>query len=262
MTPTLPEIEQLARQAGEILRAGFGDIHEIRYKGVIDVVTEIDKRSEDFLLGVIRKRYPNQRIVAEESGELPGHGDCAWFVDPLDGTVNYAHGLPIYCVSIGFMEGGSLHLGAVYDPSRDECFSAERGRGAWLNGKPITVSSEKNLDQSLLVTGFSYDIRTNPDNNLDHFAHFAVHSQAVRRLGSAALDLCYVAAGRFDGFWELDLHPWDVAAGALIAAEARAVVTNAAGGADILTPPISVVAANAELHELLLNGLRGGDSWD
>ncbi len=257
MTPSLFEIEQLARQAGEILRAGFGKIHEIRYKGVIDVVTEIDKRSEEFLLGEIRKRYPNQRIVAEESGELPGEGDCAWFVDPLDGTVNYSHGLPIYCVSIGYIEGGIPRLGCVYDPGRDECFTAERGRGAWLNEESITASNADDLDRSLLVTGFAYDIRSNQNNNLDHFARFAVHSQGVRRLGSAALDLCYVAAGRFDGFWELNLQPWDVAAGTLIAAEAGALVTNAAGASVVLTTPVSIVAANEKLHPLLLKGLKG-----
>jgi myo-inositol-1(or 4)-monophosphatase len=257
MIPSLTDIEQLARQAGEILRAGFGKIHEIRYKGVIDLVTEVDKHSEDYLLGEIRRRFPNQRIVSEESGEFSGDGDYAWFVDPLDGTVNYSHGLPIFCVSIGFMQKDDLCLGVVYDPMRDECFSAERGRGAWLNGKPISISLNHNLDQSLLVTGFPYNIRTNPDNNLDHFNWFAVHTQAVRRLGSAALDLCYVAAGRFDGYWELHLNPWDVAAGAVIAQAAGAVVTNAGGGPDILKAPVSVVAANAELHALLLKGLQG-----
>lgn len=257
MTPSLFEIEQIARQAGEILRAGFGKMHEIRFKGVIDVVTEIDRRSEDFLLREIRRCYPNQRIVTEESGEFLGDGRSAWFVDPLDGTVNYSHGLPIFCVSIGYSEGDSLRLGVVYDPNRDECFSAEHGRGAWLNGKPITVSQENNLDQSLLVTGFAYDIRTNPDNNLNHYAEFSLHTQAVRRLGSAALDLCYVAAGRFDAYWEAYLNPWDVAAGVLIAREAGAVVTNMSGGLDILTLPIKVVAANTELHALMLRGLRG-----
>jgi myo-inositol-1(or 4)-monophosphatase len=257
MTPSLPELEQLARQAGEILRAGFGKMHEIRYKGVIDVVTEIDHHSEDFLLGEIRRRYPNQRIVTEESGEFSGDGRSAWFIDPLDGTVNYSHGLPIFCVSIGYSEADSLQLGVVYDPNRDECFSAERGKGAWLNGNPINVSHESSLNNSLLVTGFPYDIRTNPDNNLDHYADFSVHSQAVRRLGSAALDLCNVAAGRFDGYWEAYLSTWDVAAGILIAREAGAVVTNMDGGLDIFTPPIKVVAANAKLHALLLQGLRG-----
>jgi myo-inositol-1(or 4)-monophosphatase len=257
MTPALSEIEQLARQAGEILRSGFGKLHEIRYKGVIDIVTEIDRRSEDFLLAKIRRCYPGHRIVTEESGEFLGDSDSAWFVDPLDGTVNYSHGLPIFSVSIGYSEGDSLRLGVVYDPSRDECFSAERGRGAWLNGNPLTVSYESNLDLSLLVTGFPYDIRTNPDNNLNHYAEFSMHTQAVRRLGSAALDLCYVAAGRFDAYWEAYLKPWDVAAGVLIAREAGAVVTNMDGGLDILTPPIKVVAGNAKLHALMLRGLKG-----
>jgi myo-inositol-1(or 4)-monophosphatase len=257
MIPSLSEIELLARQAGEILRAGFGQIHEIHYKGAIDIVTEVDRRSEEFLLGEIRKHYPDHHVVAEESGELSGDRSRVWFVDPLDGTVNYSHGLPIFSVSIGFMDSGSLRLGVVYDPMRDECFSAERGRGAWLNRSPIHVSLQTNLDQSLLVTGFPYDIRTNPDNNLNHFAKFSMYSQAVRRLGSAALDLCYVAAGRFDGFWELSLETWDVAAGVLIAAEAGARVTNSQGDADVLTTPISIVVANAGLHSSLLKGLEG-----
>jgi myo-inositol-1(or 4)-monophosphatase len=257
MIPSLPEIENLARQAGEILRAGFGKIHEIHYKGVIDIVTDVDRRSERFVLGEIRKRYPDQRIVAEESGEYSGNGSYAWFVDPLDGTVNYSHGLPIFSISIGYMESGSMRLGVVYDPIRDECFSAERGRGAWLNGSPIRVSLESNLGQSLLTTGFPYDIRTNPDNNLDHFSAFSLHTQAVRRLGSAALDLCYVACGRFDGYWELNLASWDVAAGVLIAREAGAVVTDLDGSPDILSSPISIAAANAQLHALLLKGIQG-----
>ncbi len=238
------------------MRAGFGKIHEVRYKGAIDVVTEVDHRSEQYLLGEIRKSYPSHHIVAEESGGVSGDKSYAWFVDPLDGTVNYAHGLPIFSVSIGFREGTQLQLGMVYDPIRDECVSAERGRGAWLNGEPIHVSSENNLSQSLLVTGFPYDIRTNPDNNLDYFAEFSLSTQAVRRLGSAALDLCYVAAGRFDGFWELSLEPWDVAAGVLIAEEAGARVTNRRGGPDVLTPPISIVVANPELHPILLKGFQ------
>ena len=185
-----------------------------------------------------------------------------WYIDPLDGTVNYVHGIPIYSVSIAYAEAGELRLSVVYDPSRDECFSAasgkagELGSGAWMNGQPIHPSSTSDLDHALLVTGFPYDIRTNPDNNLDHYAHMAQHSQGVRRLGSAALDLCDVACGRFDGFWELRLKAWDVAAGALIAQQAGAVVTNLSGGPDFMTPTQSVLAANPYLHPLLLNELN------
>ncbi len=257
MKPTLHEVEELARQAGEILRTGFGNTREIQYKGAIDVVTDVDKRAEKFLLGEILKRYPGQRIVAEESGEVPGKGDSVWFIDPLDGTVNYAHGIPIFSVSIGYMEGNTMCLGVVYDPTRDECFSAEHGKGARLNGKAVQIASEKDLDRSLLVTGFPYDIRTTKLTNLDQFVKFSLKSQAVRRLGSAAIDLCYVASGRFDGYWEYKLSPWDVAAGTLIAEEAGAVVTDPVGRPLELGLSVSLVCANAELHAQLVQELNG-----
>jgi myo-inositol-1(or 4)-monophosphatase len=256
MPPTLKDLITLTRQAGGILRQNFGRHVQVDYKGVIDPVTEADHQSEQFLLGYIRKHFPNDAIVAEESGETPGSTDGAWYIDPLDGTVNYVHHIPIYSVSIAYAVGSDLLLGVVYDPSRDECFSAEAGKGAWLNGKPIHPASASDLDHALLVTGFPYDIRTNPETNLDHYAHLALRSQGVRRLGSAALDLCYVACGRFDGYWELRLKSWDVAAGALIAQEAGAKVTNLAGAADVITPPQSVVAANPQLHALMLQELR------
>jgi myo-inositol-1(or 4)-monophosphatase len=251
MSPTLPDLITLARQAGDILRKSFGLHLLVDHKGVIDLVSEADRQSEQYLLDYIRQNFPDDRIVAEESGEFAGAFDRVWYIDPLDGTVNYVHGIPIYSVSIAYAEAGELRLSVVYDPSRDECFSAEQGRGAWLNGQPIQPSSTSDLDHALLVTGFPYDIRTNPENNLDHYAHLALHSQGVRRLGSAALDLCYVACGRFDGFWELRLKPWDVAAGALVALQAGVVVTNLSGGPDFITPPQSVLAANPTLHPLL-----------
>ncbi len=257
MQPTLDDLEILARQAGVILRAGYGQAHTIDSKShAIDLVTETDRRSEAFLLESIRRRWPEHSILAEESG---AHGGDAhlWYVDPLDGTVNFAHGVPIFSVSIAYADGDGVRLGVVYDPMRDECFAAERGRGAFLNGQPLQVSATALVAQALLVTGFPYDIWTNPDNNLDNFARFAVRSHGVRRLGSAALDLCYVAAGRFDGYWEVRLKPWDVAAGGLIAAEAGAKVTNLQGGADYLSPPQSIVAANAALHAEMLKVLRG-----
>ncbi len=165
--------------------------------------------------------------------------------------------MPIFSVSIAYAEGDGVRLGVVYDPMRDECFAAERGKGAFLNGQPLRVSATASLAQALLVTGFPYDVWENPDNNLDNFARFAVRSHGVRRLGSAALDLCYVAAGRFDGYWEIRLKPWDVAAGGLIAAEAGALVTNLQGGGDYLSPPQSIVAANAALHAEMLKVLHG-----
>jgi len=257
MQPTLSDVESLARQAGEILRAGIGLSHKVDYKGAIDLVTEVDHRSEAHLLGEIRRMFPGHRILAEESGAQSGDNCCIWIVDPLDGTVNYAHGVPIYGVSIAFQVDGATTLGVVYDPTRDECFSAQLGHGAWLNGAPVQVSQTSQLNDSLLVTGFSYDIRTNPNNNLDHFSRLSLLTQGVRRLGSAALDLCYVACGRFDGFWELRLSPWDVAAGALIAQEAGAKVTDIHGGSNFLAPHLSIVAAAPLLHPWLLATLQG-----
>lgn len=255
-TPTLHYVESLARRAGEILKAGFGRRHHLAYKGEIDIVTEMDQRSEAYLLGEIRRSFPDHAIVSEESGQTTGKGNGQWIIDPLDGTINYAHGVPIFSVSLAYSDKGKLQLGVVYDPMRDECFSAERGCGAWLNGQPIQASLIKDLNNSLLVTGFPYDIRTNADNNLDHFTRLNLLTQGVRRLGSAALDLCYVAAGRFDAFWEMRLNPWDVAAGGLIAQEAAAVVTNMHGGEDYLSPPQSILAANRYLHPILLTLLN------
>jgi myo-inositol-1(or 4)-monophosphatase len=255
MQPTLSDIETLARNAGEILRAGYGRRHQINHKGLIDLVTEIDQQSEAYLLGEIRRRFPSHSIMAEESGAWSGEECCMWHLDPLDGTINYAHGVPFFSVSIGYQEGLQVMLGAVYDPLRDELFSAERGQGAWLNGEPIEPSQTTELIQSLLVTGFPYDIRTSPEKNLNNYARFSMRTQGVRRLGSAALDLCYVASGRLDGYWEMSLNTWDMAAGGLIAEQAGALVTKADGDADILTPPFSILAANRAVHPLMLSVL-------
>lgn len=261
--PQLSDLESMAREAGEILRQGFirrpgyGGEHQVDYKGEIDLVTEIDRQSERFLLGRITSQFPDHRIIAEESGAQAGDKCCQWYLDPLDGTVNFAHGIPVFTVSIAFSENGTLRLGVVYDPMQDELFSAELGAGVGLNGEPIKVAGEKDLSRALLVTGFPYDIRSNPENNLDHFKNFALRSQGLRRMGSAALDLCYVAAGRFDGYWELRLSAWDVAAGGLIAQEAGALVTAIDGASDFLKPPYSLIAANPDLHPQILKVLYG-----
>jgi myo-inositol-1(or 4)-monophosphatase len=252
MKPTLLDLEILARQAGAILRANYGRGLQISHKSLLDLVTEADHRSEAFLLGEVQHRFPDQRVISEESGGLPGSEGQVWYIDPLDGTVNYAHGIPIFAVSIGYAEAGEMRLGVVYDPMREECFTAEWGQGAFLNGQRLQVAQAEDLDHSLLVTGFPYDIRSNPENNLNYYTHFALRSQGVRRLGSAALDLCYVAAGRFDGYWELRLKAWDVAAGGLIAAEAGARVTRLDGSLDYLEVPLSILAANPTVHALLL----------
>ena len=256
MKPEFAFLESLARQAGEILRAGVNQPFQIDKKGVIDLVTEMDHRSENFILGEIQKRYPTHRIISEEVGVVEGDASHVWYVDPLDGTVNYAHGIPFYTVSIAYAEDGQVRLAAVYDPSRDELYTGEKGSGAWLNGQPIRVSAAQDLDQSLLVTGFPYDIRTHPQKNLDHFTRFSLRSQGVRRLGSAALDLCYVAAGRLDGFWEIRIKSYDIAAGGLIAAEAGALVTKVDGSPDYVTPPCSILAAAPPIHAQMLELLN------
>ena len=256
MPPQLSDLERLARLAGEILHRSYEHKHQIDYKGNIDLVTEVDHQSEDLLLGEIQRLFPGHQIVSEEIGLVPGRAADQWFVDPLDGTVNYAHGIPVFSVSIAYARDGAVTLGAVYDPLRDELFTAERGTGAWLNGRRLQVSRATELQRSLLVTGFPYDAWSTPQNNLENFSRFSKMTQGVRRLGSAALDLCYVAAGRFDGYWELSLRQWDMAAGSLIAAEAGAVVTTLEGGTDILTPPCSLIAAPPAIHAKMLENLN------
>jgi myo-inositol-1(or 4)-monophosphatase len=256
MPITLSQVEEIARGAGEILRAGFEREHQVTYKGAIDLVTEMDHQSEAFILAAIRRLLPGSSILTEEAGHLAGDEEHLWYVDPLDGTVNYAHGVPIFSVSIGYAYRGRTTLGVVYDPLRDETFSAERGRGAWLNGRPIHVSAARELKDSLLVTGFPYDTWNSPRNNLEYFGRFARLTQGVRRLGSAALDLCYVAAGRFDGFWELGINAWDIAAAGLLAEEAGARVTSVDGSPDYLAPPQSILAAPPALHPRMLAVLR------
>lgn len=256
MKPSLAEVESLARNAGAILRDGYSKDHEISYKGEIDLVTEADHASEAYLLNEIKTRFPGGHILAEESGSIGGSNEDVWYIDPLDGTVNYAHHIPMFAVSIAFASKGVLTLGAVYDPMRDEMFSAEKDQGAFLNGKQIRASKTTELKKSLLVTGFPYDTWHTPRNNFDYFIKLAKMSQGVRRLGSAALDGCYVAAGRFDGFWELSLKAWDVAAAGLIAREAGAQVTSVDGNAEFLSAPISVIMAAPGVYEELFKALR------
>jgi len=254
-SPTLTDLERLARQAGQILHGGYQKEHQVDYKGVIDLVTEVDRQSEDYLLGEIRKSFPDHQILAEESGGTRG-GDCQWYIDPLDGTVNYAHHIPIFCVSIAYASNGTMKLAAVYDPMRAEMFTAERGKGAFLNGRRLRVSGAVELRKSLLVTGFPYDAWDSEFDNFGNFVKFSKLTQGVRRLGSAALDLCYVAASRFDGFWELSLSPWDVAAGGLICEEAGGRVTNVYGEADYISPPQSIVATTPGIHARMLEELE------
>jgi myo-inositol-1(or 4)-monophosphatase len=257
MKPTRSEIELLAREAGDILLSGFGQDIQIDHKSEIDLVTEMDHRSEAFLLREIRERYPDDCIIAEESGVIQGNNGKVWYIDPLDGTVNYAHGIPLFSVSLGYVEAGQVKLGVVFDPVRDECYSAQRGQGAYLNGNQLRVSDADELIQSLLVTGFPYDIQDTLENNLDHYANFSLCSQGVRRLGSAALDLCYVAAGRFDGFWQVEIQSYDIAAGSCIVEESGGMVTDVRGGSDFLKTPCSVLATNGHIHPSMLDVLWG-----
>jgi myo-inositol-1(or 4)-monophosphatase len=259
MLPTLEEIASWTKEAGEILREGFGQKHEVTHKSAIDLVTEMDRRSEDFLLGKIRQNFSGHSILSEESGSFAGDEESQWYVDPLDGTINYSHDIPIYCVSVAYSYKGELTLAAISNPMVDEHFTAERGKGVWLNGKPIHVSQTEDLMNSLLVTGFPYDVQTTPRNNLDHFGYFTRRSQGVRRFGSAAIDLCYVAAGRFDGYWELGIKPWDIAAGILMVEEAGGKVSDLAGGRDYFKPPFALVAANPPMHAKLLSELVASD---
>jgi myo-inositol-1(or 4)-monophosphatase len=254
--PTLADLEHLARQAGKILSDGYEKDHKVDFKGVIDLVTEIDHASEEFLIGEINRRFPGHSFLAEESGASGSQSEHLWIIDPLDGTVNYAHGVPVFCVAIAYSYQNQVILGAVYDPMRDEMFSAERGKGAWVNGRLLKVTNVEELQKSLMVTGFPYDAWHSTPNNFDLFARLGKMTQGVRRLGSAAIDLCYIAAGRLDGYWELSLKAWDIAAAGLIAEEAGALVTNINGDPDYLKPPHSIVAANPLLHSKLLEQLK------
>jgi myo-inositol-1(or 4)-monophosphatase len=220
MNPYKSVAIQMARKAWEVLNKKIGSQRTIRFKGAINLVTEMDLLSEKIIVAEIEKHFPDHAVLAEERPAAIKYSRFLWIIDPLDGTTNYAHGYPIFSVSIALAEEGEIVLGVVYDPTRDELFTAEKGKGAKLNGRKIQVSAESNLSRSLLATGFPYDLRETTITNFDHFRNFALRAQAVRRGGSAALDLCYVAAGRFDGYWEMKLGPWDIAAGSLMVAEA------------------------------------------
>jgi myo-inositol-1(or 4)-monophosphatase len=245
----------IAREAGSLLKDAFATPHRITYKGDINIVTEADLMAENHLRERIRARFPDHDLMAEESADAGTGAEYRWVVDPLDGTTNYAHGYPVFCVSVALEHRGQIVLGAVYNPMLDECFSSLRGGGAFLNGRSLSVSRTDALTRSLLATGFPYDIRESLDNNLDHFKTLALKAQAIRRAGSAALDLAYVAAGRFDGFWELKLAPWDTAAGWLLVEEAGGRVTNLDGGPYHLYAP-HILASNGTIHPALLDLLR------
>ncbi|MEK6408025.1 MAG: inositol monophosphatase family protein [Acidobacteriota bacterium] len=244
----------VAKDAGRLLRDRVGTTIDIDYKGSINLVTDVDLASERLIREAISTYHPRHEILAEEGGLSESSSEYRWIVDPLDGTTNYAHGYPIFCVSIALECRGEVMLGVVYDPMRDELFTAERGGGAALNNRPIRVSKIDDLMQGILSTGFPYDIKTSKLTNLDHWTNFAMNAQALRRDGAAALDLCYVACGRFDGFWELNLSPWDTAAGTLIVTEAGGRITNFSGGPFSNYKP-EVVASNGLIHDRMIEVL-------
>lgn len=244
------------RAAGALLLNYSSHGFHVEYKNPINLVTDADRAAEECVIDHIRYRFPSHRFLAEERGRIDqAPSPYLWIIDPLDGTTNFAHGYPAYCVSIGLEYHGRCILGVIYDPSRDELFTAIEHGGAQLNGRPIHVSGTATLDSSLLVTGFAYDIRETPRNNLDHFCKFALKAQGLRRSGSAALDLCYVAAGRFDGFWEVRLNPWDMAAGSVIVREAGGRLTNFSGK-DLSIYEQELVASNGRIHEAMLTVLN------
>jgi myo-inositol-1(or 4)-monophosphatase len=246
---------EVARAAGDLLRGELRAPRHITYKGSsTNLVTEMDARAEALIVDRLLGAFPDDAVLAEERGAQPGRSGRRWIIDPVDGTTNYAHGLPAYAVSIALEVGGRVDLGVVYDPSHDELYVAERGRGAFCNDKRLTVSRTQTLDTSLLTTGFPYDIRVNPDNNLKEYAVFATRSRAVRRFGSAVLDLAWVACGRYDGFWEMKLKPWDLAPGILLVREAGGRVSDFDGG-DTMLESGSICAANRPLHPQLMDVL-------
>ena len=227
----------------------------ISHKGSINLVTDVDVAAEKLIVERILQAFPDHSILAEENHAESKTGSHVWIIDPLDGTTNYAHGFPVFAVSIALEVEGQVEIGVVCNPVLDELFVARRGRGASCNDTPLRVSAVNALDQSLLATGFPYDIRTSEVNNLDNFRDFSLRAQAVRRAGSAALDLCYVAAGRFDGFWELKLHPWDTAAGFLLVREAGGLVTNFRGERASIYEE-ECIASNGRIHEEMLMVLK------
>ncbi|NIM91027.1 MAG: inositol monophosphatase [Candidatus Aminicenantes bacterium] len=251
--------KEAALKAGKMLRENFDEAREVSFKGKIDLVTHFDSLSQSLIHKHISSRFPEHDFLAEEGLRREKGAEYRWLIDPLDGTTNFAHKFPVFCISIALERNGETDLGVVYDPLRKEMFWAEVGQEAFLNDKKITVSSVNDLDKSLVATGFPYDIRESEVNNIDHFNNFAIRVQAIRRCGSAAMDLCYVACGRFDGFWELKLNPWDVAAGVLIVKEAGGRIS------DFQDKEYSIygsetLATNGLIHQQMVGILQLGKS--
>jgi len=250
------DIIQISKEAGELIRNAFGKTHSVEFKtNELNLVTETDKASEKLITDFIRKKYPSHGVLAEEGSESNKSAEYLWVVDPLDGTTNFAHGLPIFSVSIGLQKNGETIAGVVYDVMRNVLYSAEKGSGSFENEKRINVSTNENIGHSILVTGFPYDVKLNPDKAYERFIAFLKQARAIRRLGSAAIDFCYAANGVFDGFWEVSLHPWDICAGKLIVEEAGGLVTDFDGNKiDIYSKRI--LASNGAIHQKMIEVLK------
>lgn len=257
-TDLLAVAQAAAAEAGAFLKYNIGNVKNIERKQgeETNLVTEIDKASERLIIDIVRRTYPDHDILGEESGAHDARSEYRWIIDPLDGTTNYTHGLPFFCVTIGVEHRGEIVAGAVFDPVAGEMFTATKGGGAFLNGLPIRVSSSAALIESLLVTGFPYNVKENPGRVTERFVAFLPLAQGIRRLGSAALDLAYVACGRLDGYWEVFLHPWDKAAGVLLVKEAGGTVTNFSGDErDIIHDP-NTLATNGRIHGAMLDVIK------
>ena len=247
---------RLAREAGAIQRTRLREPRTIDTKSSpIDLVTDVDRACDELILDALARERPGDAVLTEEHGERPGNTGWRWVVDPLDGTVNYAHGVPQFAVSIGVERDGEALVGVVYDPIKEELYTATKGAGAQLNGDRLHTSTTPRLDQALIATGFAYDVHHGHVANLEYFGRLIRLARAIRRPGAAALDLAYVAAGRFDAFWELSLHRWDVSAGALLVREAGGRVTALDGG-PIPEACDRVLATNGPLHAAMLDALR------
>jgi myo-inositol-1(or 4)-monophosphatase len=245
------------KESGKIQKEWLRKDKKVELKGEINLVTEVDRICEQRIIEIIKETSPEHNILTEETPMPEGSSSYRWIIDPLDGTTNYAHGYPFFCTSIALELEGRVVLGAIYDPLLGELFTTQQGQGAFLNGERISVSETARLNEALLCTGFPYDIRESPVNNLDHFNNFIMEARAIRRDGSAALDLCYVAAGRFDGFWELKLNPWDVAAGKLLVEEAGGLVTDFGGGS-LNVYDQEILATNGRIHEEMIEVIKRG----
>ena len=250
------KVIEIAKEAGAIAREGFGKKIKVETKGSLtNLVTEYDKKSEEAIINFVKKEFPSHSILAEESGAQNNTSEYMWFIDPIDGTTNYAHGLPIFSVSIGVQKDDEIICGVVYDVMRDVIYSAEKGSGSYTNGKKNKVSTNDDLRKSVLVTGFPYNAAENPDYCFERFIAFLKNSRAVRRLGSAALDMCYVAEGVFDGFWEVSLNPWDMAAGKIIIEEAGGLITDFNGNKRSVFGK-QLLATNRQVHHKMIDVLN------